>query len=116
MHYHEPSDLRFARNIKEGAPHAFAPFAAWQQEVLAGSDNAVPRKYAELMAVAVALTTQCVYCIEAHTTAASEAGATEQELAETIMIASALRAGAAFSHGFVAMKFFDAASSGASGG
>ncbi|WP_280438294.1 carboxymuconolactone decarboxylase family protein [Nocardia carnea] len=107
MSYHEHTDHQYAKNIRAGAPEAFKAFLAWDQQVLRGSDNAIPPKYAELMAVAVALTTQCVYCIEAHTKAAHTAGATQQELAETTMIAAALRAGGAVAHGFMAMKFFD---------
>jgi AhpD family alkylhydroperoxidase len=51
------------------------------------------------MAVAVALTTQCPYCIEIHTKKARAAGCTEAELAETAMVAAALRAGGAITHG-----------------
>jgi len=51
-----------------------------------------------LIAVAVALTTQCPYCIEIHTGNAKKAGANETELAEAAMIAAALRAGAAVTH------------------
>ena len=58
------------------------------------------------MAIAVALTTQCPYCIEAHSKAAQRAGATEKEVTETVMIAMALRAGGGFTHGFQALKFF----------
>ena len=36
-------------------------------------------------------------------------GATAEELSETVMIASALRAGGSFAHGFMAMKFFEGA-------
>jgi AhpD family alkylhydroperoxidase len=55
------------------------------------------------MAVAVALTTQCIYCIEIHTKRAREAGATEQELAEVVAVAAALRAGGAIAHGLHVM-------------
>jgi AhpD family alkylhydroperoxidase len=51
------------------------------------------------MAVAVALTTQCPYCIEVHSKKAKNAGATEQELAETTLVTAALRAGGAVAHG-----------------
>ena len=51
------------------------------------------------MAVAVALTTQCAYCIEVHRKAAIGAGASEADLAETVFVAAALRAGAALTHG-----------------
>jgi AhpD family alkylhydroperoxidase len=50
------------------------------------------------MAVAVALTTQCPYCIELHVKAAREAGATDQMLAEAATVAAAMRAGAAITH------------------
>jgi AhpD family alkylhydroperoxidase len=61
-------------------------------------------KYKELMALAVALTTQCPYCLEVHKNKALEAGATEQELAEVIHVAAALRAGAAITHGTHLLK------------
>ena len=71
----------------------------WEYDKAALTDGVVPKKFKELMAIAVALTTQCPYCIEIHKNKALEAGATEQELAETIHVAAALRAGAAITHG-----------------
>ena len=68
-------------------------------DVAALAEGAIPKKYKELMAIAVALTTQCPYCIEVHRKAAVAAGATETELAETVFVATALRAGAALTHG-----------------
>ncbi|MFF3581422.1 MULTISPECIES: carboxymuconolactone decarboxylase family protein [Streptomyces] len=107
MSYHEHTDHQYAKHIRAGAPDAFKAFVAWDNQVLRGSNNVIPPKFTELMAVAVALTTQCAYCIEAHTKAARSAGATQQELAETIMTAAALRAGGSYAHGFMAMKFFE---------
>jgi AhpD family alkylhydroperoxidase len=79
------------------APEAFKAFVAFDAAAL--KDGTIPAKYKELMAVAVALTTQCPYCIEIHSQKAKKAGATEQELAETTLVAAALRAGAAMTHG-----------------
>jgi AhpD family alkylhydroperoxidase len=79
------------------APEAMTAFRAYDKAALA--DGAIPKKYKELMAIAVALTTQCPYCIEVHRQEALKAGATEQELAEVVFVASALRAGAAITHG-----------------
>jgi AhpD family alkylhydroperoxidase len=79
------------------APEATAAFWAYDKAALA--DGAIPKKYKELMAIAVALTTQCPYCIEVHRQGALKAGVTEQELAEAIHVAAALRAGAAVTHG-----------------
>jgi AhpD family alkylhydroperoxidase len=55
-------------------------------------------KYKERIAVAVALTTQCPYCIDIHSGNARKSGATDAELAEAAMVAAALRAGAAVTH------------------
>ncbi len=73
--------------------------AFWAYDKAALADGAIPKKYKELMAIAVALTTQCVYCIELHRQGALKAGATEHELAEVVHVAAALRAGAAITHG-----------------
>lgn len=85
------------KRLGELAPEAFKAFVAFDTAAL--KDGAIPGKYKELMSVAVALTTQCPYCIEIHMQKAKQAGATEQELAETTMVAAALRAGGAVAHG-----------------
>jgi AhpD family alkylhydroperoxidase len=79
------------------SPEAFKAFVAF--DAAACKAGAISVKYKELIAVAVALTTQCPYCIEIHSKKAKEAGATEQELAETTLVAAALRAGGAMTHG-----------------
>ncbi|MCM3870673.1 MAG: carboxymuconolactone decarboxylase family protein [Pyrinomonadaceae bacterium] len=81
----------------ELAPEAMTTFRAYDKAALAG--GAIPKKYKELMAIAVALTTQCPYCIEVHRKEAIKAGVTEQELAETVHVTAALRAGGAITHG-----------------
>jgi AhpD family alkylhydroperoxidase len=78
------------------APQVMKAFWAFDQAAVA--EGAIPVKYKELIAVAVALTTQCPYCIEIHSRNASRAGANDTELAEAGMIAAALRAGAAVTH------------------
>ncbi len=105
-HYHDPADKRFAKALREGSPEAFGAFLAFDDAALHGVDKVIPRKYTELMALAVALTTQCVYCIEGHTAAAHKEGATEAEIAETVFVTAALRAGGGMAHGLMAMKMF----------
>jgi AhpD family alkylhydroperoxidase len=80
---------------------AFAPevmTAFWAFDKAAVADGAIPVKYKELIAVAVALTTQCPYCIDIHSGNARKAGATDTEIAEAAMVAAALRAGASVTH------------------
>jgi AhpD family alkylhydroperoxidase len=94
--YDKKNLAKFERFV-ELAPEAFKAFVTFDEAVV--KYGVIPLKYKELMAVAVALTTQCPYCIDIHTKKAKKAGATEQELAETTLIAAALRAGAAMTHG-----------------
>lgn len=96
-------DMKYAKDLIELAPleaKAFLGLKATAER----EDGAIPAKYRELVSIGVALTTQCSYCIDVHTTNALAAGATRQEIAEVVFIAAALRAGAAVGHGLQAMK------------
>jgi AhpD family alkylhydroperoxidase len=88
-------NLTNLNKLGELAPESFKGFVAFDEAAF--KVGAIPLKYKELMAVA--LTTQCPYCIEIHAKKAKKAGATEQELAETSLVAAALRAGGAVTHG-----------------
>jgi AhpD family alkylhydroperoxidase len=91
------SNLSKLPQIGQLSPDSMAAFQAYDKAALA--EGAIPKKYKELMAIAVALTTLCAYCIEVHRTEALKAGVTNQELAETVHVAAALRAGGALTHG-----------------
>jgi len=95
-------NLSKLKNLEANAPEAMKAFVAFDKAALAG--GAIPAKYKELMALAVAFTTQCPYCIEIHSNKARGIGASEQEIAEAVLVAAALRAGGAITHGTHAMK------------
>jgi AhpD family alkylhydroperoxidase len=105
-HYHDPADLRFLKEMGKLAP---TEFNAWLNldKIVAREDGAIPRKYRELIALGVAFTTQCPYCIQVHVQAAKTAGASREEITESSLIAAALRAGGAATHGAMALKFYD---------
>ncbi|HEU4477034.1 MAG TPA: carboxymuconolactone decarboxylase family protein [Pyrinomonadaceae bacterium] len=105
-HYHEAKDLALLPEMRKLAP---VDFDAWLNldKIVGRTDGVLPQKYRELIAIAVALTTQCPYCIEVHAKAAKAAGAVRQELVETAFVAAALRAGGAVTHGAMALKLFD---------
>lgn len=105
-HYHDENDLKLLREMKTLAPEEFKAWAGLDA-IVGREDGKIPRKYRELIAVAVAHTTQCVYCIEVHTKNAKKAGASKEEVAESVLLAAALRAGGAAAHGTLAMKFYD---------
>ena len=98
---YEMKSLSKMKNLGTHAPEAMKAFVAFDKAALA--EGAIPRKYKELMALAVAFTTQCPYCIELHSNKARELGTSDQEIAEAVLVAAALRAGAAITHGTHAM-------------
>ena len=99
---YEMKNLSKLKSLEANAPDAMKAFVAFDKAALEA--GAIPVKYKELMAIAVALTTQCPYCIEIHSNKAREIGASDQEIAEVVMIAAALRAGAAITHGTHTIK------------
>ena len=62
-HYHDVGDMRFLKEMGKLAP---TEFKAWLglDDIGRREDGAIPRKYRELIALGVAFTTQCPYCIE----------------------------------------------------
>ncbi len=103
-HYLDPSDKKYVATYKEHTPDVLKAFNDFNSAVFAEEGREIPLKYRELIAVAVAITTQCVYCIDGHTNNAIKAGATEAEIAEAAWVASALKAGGAYAHGRLAFK------------
>lgn len=90
------------RRMRELVPEAYRAFLDFDK--LAFKDGALPNKTKELMAVAIAQVTQCAWCIQAHTRKAAAAGASDAEIAETIFVAMAMSAGAAWSHGGLVLQ------------
>ena len=93
---YKKENLAKLKRMDELAPDVMKAF--WAFDKAAVAEGVIPVKYKELIAVAVALTTQCPYCIEIHNGNARRAGATDAELTEAAMVAAALRAGAAVTH------------------
>lgn len=93
---YDKQNLKKLKKLGQLAPEAWKGFLAFDEAAF--KDGAIPVKYKELIAVAVAVTTQCPYCIEIHGDRAKKAGATEAELAEATLVAAALRAGGAVTH------------------
>ena len=73
-----------------------AAFRAFDKATFAAGSLSAREK--QLISVAVALATQCPYCIELHADAARKEGATDYELAEAALVAAAIRAGGAITH------------------
>ncbi len=99
---YDMKNLTKLKTMEADAPEGFKTFMAFDKAAMA--EGALSVKTKEMLAVAVALTTQCPYCIEIHAGRARAAGVSEKELAEVVIVAAALRAGAAITHGTHVLK------------
>ena len=95
------SSVDIANRRKQLAPTQLEAFQNFSRAVFA--DAALPSLTKQLIAVAVAHTTQCPYCIKGHTRAALKAGATEEQIMEAIWVAAEMRAGGAYAHSALAI-------------
>ena len=86
---------------KELAPEINDAFERFSREVFKA--GALPEKTKQLIAVAVAHTTQCPYCIAGHTRLAKRRGASDEEIMEAIWVAAEMRAGGAYAHSTIAL-------------
>jgi AhpD family alkylhydroperoxidase len=94
---YDMNNIKKLKRFGELAPAAWQGFLAFDKAAMA--EGALSAKTKELIALGVAMTTQCPYCIEIHTKRAKTGGCTETEIAEAVLVAAALRAGAAVTHG-----------------
>ncbi|MEO7126437.1 MAG: carboxymuconolactone decarboxylase family protein [Nakamurella sp.] len=106
--YH-PTTREIAQRRKELAPHTHDAFEAFSKAVFA--DGALDEKTKQLIAVAVAHTTQCPYCIQGHTKLAHRKGATDEQIMEAVWVAAEMRAGGAYAHSTIALEALEAVQS-----
>ena len=93
---YDMKQLAHMKDLDVGAPEAMKAFRAFDEAAFAEGALSVVQK--QIIALAVAVTTQCPYCIAIHTKAARQAGATDAQLAEAALVAAAIRAGGAVTH------------------
>jgi len=93
---YDTKNLARLKQLDANAPETMKRFWAFDQAAFA--DGALSAQQKQIIAVAVALTTQCPYCIDVHTKEARKAGATDAQLTEAALVAAAIRAGGAVTH------------------
>jgi AhpD family alkylhydroperoxidase len=93
---HDWVNEKSVRKLRELQPELFEKFLEFEKAVY--EPGRLSAKMKELIAVAVTHVTQCDACIAVHTRNAKECGATDEEIAEAVFVAMALRAGAAVGH------------------
>ena len=97
MSYYEEEDLDRFDEIGTHAPDLYEKFMAWYQACQ--EDGALSKREKALIGLAVAVTIQCPYCIDAFTNSSLEAGSNMDQMTEAMHLASAIRGGASLIHG-----------------
>jgi|GEM_PF-28405 len=95
--YYDPRDLAKFENVGKDAPHLAAKFFEYYSAVFA--EGELTEREKALIALAVAHTIQCPYCIDAYTQACLEKGSNLAEMTEAVHVAVAIRGGASLVHG-----------------
>ena len=100
--YYDPADLENFADIGKDAPEMAKKFFEYYTAVFAEGELSEREK--ALIALAVAHTVQCPYCIEAYTKACLEKGSSLPEMTEAVHVATAIRGGATLVHGMQMRK------------
>jgi 4-carboxymuconolactone decarboxylase len=96
-HYYAPDHLKAFGTISEGAPELGKKFFDYYSAVFAA--GALTEREKALIALAVAHTVQCPYCIDAYTTDCLQKGSDLEQMTEAVHVACAIRGGASLVHG-----------------
>jgi 4-carboxymuconolactone decarboxylase len=95
--YYDPKDLARFGEMGNDAPELWNKFMAWYGAVY--EDGALTEREKALIALAVAHTTQCPYCIEEYSSKCLEKGADLEQMTEAVNVAAAVRAASTLVHG-----------------
>ncbi|MEZ5306006.1 MAG: arsenosugar biosynthesis-associated peroxidase-like protein [Pyrinomonadaceae bacterium] len=97
MSYYEEDDLPRFGEMGKHVPELYDKFMAWY--AACQEDGALSKREKALIGLAVSVTIQCPYCIEAYTNSSLENGSNMDQMTEAIHLASAIRGGASLIHG-----------------
>jgi len=89
--------MQFVKHVK-----TYKPFLALQEKAF--SDGALAKKMKELMALSISIVTKCEPCMEWHLNQAMQAGATDEEIFETIDVAIEMGGGPAGAYARFVLK------------
>lgn len=94
--YYDPKDLRKFGKISDWDQELGDKFFDYYNEVF--KEGALSAREKALIALAVAHTIQCPYCIDAYTGDALKRGIEKEEMMEAVHVAGAIRGGASLVH------------------
>ena len=102
MSYYDPKDLRKFGRITEWSESLGEKFFDYYNSVF--KEGALTPREKSLIALAVAHTEMCPYCIDAYTKDGLERGITKEEMMEAVHVGAAKKSGATLVHGVMMMN------------
>ena len=104
--YFEPAkDLAQFGKIGEWQPEMAKKFFDYYGKVF--EEGALSEREKSLIALAVAHTIQCPYCIDAYTGDGLQRGITKEEMMEAVHVGAAIKSGATLVHGVQMMNKYE---------
>ena len=103
--YYQSQDLKKFKNITDWSPELGKKFFDYYNSVF--EESALSAREKSLIALAVAHTIQCPYCIDAYTQDGLERGVDKEEMMEAVHVAAAIRGGASLVHGVQMMEVYE---------
>ncbi|MBC6399958.1 MAG: carboxymuconolactone decarboxylase family protein [Ekhidna sp.] len=100
--YYKPEDLKKFSGITEWQKKLGDKFFEYYGAVF--EEGALTKREKSLIALAVAHTVQCPYCIDAYTGDLLNQGVDEEQMMEAVHVAGAIRGGASLAHGVQMMN------------
>jgi alkylhydroperoxidase/carboxymuconolactone decarboxylase family protein len=100
--YYKPEHLPKFPDIGEGNKELADAFFNYYGKVF--QDGALTAREKSLIALAVAHTIQCPYCIDAYTTDCLQKGSDLEQMTEAVHVATAIRGGSSLVHGIQMME------------
>ncbi len=94
--YYDPADLRKFSNILDWNKVLGEKFFDYYEKVF--EEGALTAREKSLIALAVAHTEMCPYCIDAYTKDGLERGITKEEMMEAVHVGTAIKGGASLVH------------------
>lgn len=95
--YFKSEDLARFGDIGTHAPQAAADFFKYYGNVT-GTDGALTKREKALIALAIAHSEKCPYCIDAYTTTCLETGSNPAQMMEAVHVAAVMKAGITLVH------------------
>jgi len=100
--YYDPKDLKKFGNITDFQKELGDKFFEYYTSVF--KEGALSEREKALIALAVAHTEQCPYCIDAYTQDTLQRGVTKEEMMEAVHVGAAIKSGAALVHSTMMMN------------